>query len=97
MFSVKIHSGNGENVLACCDEDILGETFEEGELHLHVSENFYNGEKVDKKGLTKLLSGVSSANIVGVNAVEYLVDTGVIKEEGTITVAGIKHAQIYRL
>ena len=83
--------------MACCDRDILGETFEEGDLKLHVSESFYGGETVDREGLSKLLGGVSSANIVGVNAVKHLLDTGVINEEGTITVAGIKLAQIYML
>ena len=44
MIAVKMHMSNGEAILAACDHELLGLTFREGRMRLHVSERFYNGE-----------------------------------------------------
>ena len=43
----KIHNSRGRTVVAVCDEDLLGKTFEEGKLFLKVSKEFYGGERKD--------------------------------------------------
>ena len=44
----KIYHQQGEVLLAACDEDILGESFEEGDLQLKVHSSFYDGFKIDE-------------------------------------------------
>jgi hypothetical protein len=40
---VKIHKTENKDIVAVCDEDLLGKKFEEKELILDVSEEFYKG------------------------------------------------------
>lgn len=93
----KIYHQQGEVLLAACDEDILGESFEEGELQLQVHTSFYDGFKVDENGLIKYLESSTIANLVGEHVIQCALKAGLITNDCIIRIQGIPHAQILKL
>ena len=90
-FWIKIHG----TVLAVCDEEILGEVFEEGEIYFEVKKSFYQGELVSEDTLKNLLINMKNINIIGNKAVCVAEELGLV--ERYITISGIKHAIIVKI
>lgn len=83
-------------LVTVCDRDILGETFEDGEISLTVTEEFYGGERVETETVIETLDRASVANIVGTDAVALAIDEGFVKEERVLEIDGTQHAQFLR-
>ncbi|WP_290818905.1 DUF424 domain-containing protein [Halovivax sp.] len=84
-------------LVAVCDSDVLGETFEDGELSLTVTEEFYGGEEVDAQTVVDALSRATVANIVGTESVRLAVEAGVVDEANVLEIESTLHAQMLRL
>ena len=84
-------------LVAVCDDDVLGETFEEGEISLTVSEEFYGGEEADAETVVESLARASVANLVGTETVELAVSEGFVDEANVLDVASTRHAQFLRM
>ncbi|WP_306055000.1 DUF424 domain-containing protein [Natronococcus wangiae] len=84
-------------LVAVCDANVLGETFESGELSLTVTEEFYGGETVDESAVVDSLSRATVANIVGTRAVELAIEEGFIDEANVLEVGTTRHAQLLRM
>jgi len=97
MIWIKIYTTQGEIILAACDEDILGKTFEEGELQLKVSESFYGGERVTQELFMSQLKTATIANLVGRKVVGIASELGMINEDCVLEIDGVPHAQIAKM
>ena len=84
-------------LVTVCDADVLGETFEEDEFSLTVTEEFYGGDEVDESAVVDSLARATIANIVGTRAVELAIEAGVIDEEHVLELGATRHAQLLRL
>ena len=84
-------------LVSVCDGDLIGRTFEEGEVSLTVSEEFYGGETLTDEETVESLSRASVANLVGVRAVELAVEAGYVEEANVLDVGDTRHAQFMRL
>jgi len=84
-MKVKIHK-TYRNVIAVCDSDLVGKTFEEGDFELNVKENFYGGEEVDQEKLLEIIKNMSiedsTFNIIGQESINTALKAGIISEEG---------------
>ncbi len=88
----------GEGLLvAVCDDDVLGETFENGDLSFTVSEEFYGGDEADEEEIVNSLTRASVANIVGADAVALAVDAGFVDETNVLELDSTRHAQFLRV
>ena len=91
----------GEGLLvSVCDAECLGETYEEGEVSLDVTEAFYGGddaEAVDADSVVNSLTRASVANIVGEQSVSVAIDAGIVEEANVLSVDGTLHAQLVRM
>ena len=96
MFSIRIHRGPNGSVLAVCDEELLGKTFTEGKLRLHVSEAFYGGDTVEEGILIQHLQRASSINLVGGRVVSIAIREGLVDADRVLTVDGVMHAMVLR-
>lgn len=81
-------------LVAVCDEDVLGETFEEGDFSLTVTEEFYGGDEVDERTVVESLAQAAVANIVGTRAVELAIEEGFVDEANVLEVGKTLHAQL---
>ncbi len=86
-------TGKGR-LVSVCDADLLGETFENGELSLTVNEEFYDGEPADEQTVISSLAKCSVANIVGEEAVGLALEHGFVEEENVLDIDGTRHAQL---
>ncbi len=88
----KIHkTPEGKIILAVCDSDLIGKTFEENNLRLDLSSNFYKGEETSKEKILELFKIAHMVNLVGKQSVELGKKAGIV--EKIITIKGIPHAQ----
>ncbi|MBI2671455.1 DUF424 family protein [Candidatus Woesearchaeota archaeon] len=94
---VKIHNSQGREVVAICDEGILGKKFEEGDLFLDVSESFYKGEKKNEKEVEKILNEAENINLAGEKTISIALRLKVIDKENIIWIKGVPHAQLILL
>jgi hypothetical protein len=81
-------------LVAVCDADVIGETFENGEVSLSVEEDFYGGEEVEESAVVDSLARCSVANLVGTRAVGLAVEHGFVDEENVLELDGTRHAQL---
>jgi len=84
-------------LVAVCDDDVLGESFEGEDVSLTVTEEFYGGEEVDDEAVVASLQRASVANIVGEQAVALAIEHGFVDEANVLDVGGTRHAQVLSL
>ncbi|EFW93792.1 hypothetical protein ZOD2009_01575 [Haladaptatus paucihalophilus DX253] len=88
----------GEGLLvAVCDDDVLGETFETGEMSFTVTEEFYGGDEADEDEVVHSLNRADVANIVGTDAVALAVEAGFVNEANVLELDSTRHAQFLRM
>ncbi len=92
---IKINKSGEAEVLAVCDEDILGKTFEEKDLQLKISESFYKGEKKSEKEVLNLIENFDNINLVGKKSIKLAIDNDIISQDSIIYIEGVPHAQVY--
>lgn len=97
MIWIKVYTAQGEVLLAACDDNLLGRTFEEGELQLVVSESFYGGKKVTHELFMEQLRMATIVNLVGQEVVRIASEMGMVNEECVLEIDGVPHAQIAKM
>jgi len=74
------------DIVAICDSELLGKTFEQGEFQLDIKESFFKGEKVSEEKAIKILKEMSKEdatfNIIGKNSINAALKAGIISENG---------------
>ena len=91
MF-IKIHNIGDRKLLAIADENLVGQTFEEGDVCLFVDELFYSGEIKEEEEVIAILKSFQDFNAVGQESVQLLVREGIIDAEDVLYVGGVAHA-----
>ncbi|AKH98570.1 DUF424 domain-containing protein [Halanaeroarchaeum sulfurireducens] len=84
-------------LVTACDPDVLGETFEDGDVSITVSDEFYGGESRDEDAVVEALSRATVANLVGRDVVELAIEAGYVDEANVLEVDTTLHAQFLRL
>jgi hypothetical protein len=97
MMYLKIHKVSGEVMVAICDCELLGKTFDEGELCLSVEAAFFGDEEATAQEVAKALAGATIANMVGERAVACAIETSCIDGENILRVDGVPTAQMVRM
>ncbi len=97
MFSCRQIRTDKGTIVAACDADILGDTYEEDGVTVAVTEEFYGGEEVELDAVVAALRNFFTANLVGNELVDGLVAEGVVQSEEVETVDGVQHVQLFRV
>ncbi|RXK50255.1 DUF424 domain-containing protein [Halorientalis pallida] len=84
-------------LVSVCDPDVLGETFENGQVSLTVETDFYDGEEVDEDAVVESLARCAVANIVGTRSVEVAIEHGFVEEANVLDIEDTRHAQLLRM
>jgi hypothetical protein len=87
-------------LVSVCDPELLGETFEDGEISLTVEESFYGGENAVEADADAVIDGLrraSVANLVGEESVGVAVEAGIIDEATVLEVGETRHAQLLQI
>lgn len=81
-------------LVAVCDADVLGESFENGSVSLTVDPAFYDGPVADPQAVVDSLAACDVANLVGTRAVGLAIDQGFIEADNVLEFDGTRHAQL---
>jgi hypothetical protein len=81
-------------LVSVCDDGLIGQTFEDGEVSLTVTEEFYGGESVGADRVRESLQRCDVANIVGAESVALAVEAGIVEEGNVLDIDGTRHAQV---
>ena len=84
-------------LVSVCDPDILGETFENGDVSLTVTEDFYGGDEVEQAAVIESLDRAAVGNLVGTHAVELAIEHGFVDEGNVLEIGDTLHAQFLRM
>ncbi|MEM2889359.1 MAG: DUF424 family protein [Candidatus Bathyarchaeia archaeon] len=97
MAYVKMRKWGKQVLLAICDAEILGKTFNDSDIVLEVKEEFYKGVKTSIDEAIGLIEQSTIVNIIGCNTVKKAIEKGYVHPEAVIKVCGILHAQIVKM
>ncbi len=96
-FYLKVHEviyhGIKEYLVAVCDEEILGKTFEGKKFKIFVNPRFYKGKIATEEEVLEELSKATIANLVGERIVKLAVEKEFVGKENVIKIKGVPHAQ----
>ena len=90
---LKLHKKDERIVAAVCDSELLGQKFEEGNLQLDLTSDFYKGEEKDELTVGDTIRNSDSVNMVGEKSVNLGIQEGIIEKEHVKKIAGIPYAQ----
>jgi len=86
------------DIVAVCDDELLGKKFEEGKLQLDVKESFFKGKESSKEEVSDIMRDMkledSTFNIIGEKSVQVALETGIITKEGIRKIANIPFALV---
>jgi hypothetical protein len=89
---LKVHCRNEIETIACCDEDLLNKEFEEGDLRIEISNQFYGGNLVSLEKAITILKGAYYFNIVGECITKKAIKNKIIPKEGIKHICGVPMA-----
>ncbi len=91
---IKVHkTQDGRKITALCDNDLIGKKFEEKNLQLDLTSNFYKGEEKTKEEIIELIKGSYILNLAGKKSTNLAIKLGIIRKENIIKIKNIPHAQ----
>ncbi len=91
-----MHSNEKNTVLAAADLEWVGKTLKEGKIVFVVSEKFYLDQKITEEELEKELKDAHNINLVGERSCRVAQNNGFLGEK-VFRIAGVPHAQIYKV
>lgn len=97
MFIVKGHRGPHGEVLVISDAEIIGRKYEEGNLQLDLSKEFYRGERKSEDELLQMIDRFYILHLTGPKTVSLFVRLKLVDPAKVLSVKGIPHAQVYMI
>lgn len=96
---VKVYETPTGLLVAACDEDLLGIVLEDPErnIKIHVTPDFYKGRLVQSSELSRMLESADTANLVGEEAVNIAIESGLIHPSAVLRVKGVPIAYFARI
>ncbi len=94
---MKKHKTDDGVVVAACDRDILGKTFEENNLVLNIDEKFFGGEVCELEEIETELKTACTSHIAGNNIISRLIERKVLDKNSILEISGVKHVMVFRI
>ena len=95
QFSVKVSDYQKNMVLNMCDAELMGKDIVDGELEIHINENYYGKQLVDKSEAISLLKSASVMNLVGRETISLATDLGIGSASGIKIISDIPFLIIF--
>ena len=93
LFLKAIKTDDGRYFVTLIDKDIVGKKFEENELQLDLTSEYYKGEEKKEEEILRILQKAYSINFVGEKSVELGVSNGFIDKKMILKIKGIPTSQ----
>ena len=97
QFSVRTTNYQKQSMLNICDAELLGKKIIEGELTMHISENYYGERFVEKDEAEFLLNNSSIINMAGKETVSLALKLGIGSENAVKIVSDVPFLIIFNM
>ncbi|HZY70002.1 MAG TPA: DUF424 family protein [Thermoplasmata archaeon] len=96
---MRVHRVRAEFVVAACDEELVGRDLPVGSAGrtVKISSQFYGERPVSREEIVWALKRATVVNLLGPRAVAIGVDEGFVAPEGTGSLGGVPHAEVFSL
>ena len=95
QYSVRISDYQKNIMVNMCDAELIGKDIVDGELKIHISENYYGKQLVDKDEAISFLKSASIMNLVGRETISLAIDLGIGSESGVKIISNIPFLIIF--
>lgn len=97
QFSVRTINYQKQLMLNICDAEILGKKIIDGDLTMHISENYYGGRFVEKDEVESLLNNSSIINMAGKETVSIALKLGIGSENAVKIISDVPFLIIFNM
>ena len=97
QFSVKTTNYQKQSMLNICDAELLGKKIIEGDLTMHISENYYGERFVETDEAQSLLNNSSIINMAGKETVSLALKLGIGSENAVKIVSDVPFLIIFNM
>jgi len=97
VMCLKTYRTGRDLMVAVCDSDLLGRSFQEGPFQIEVYPEFYGREPTTHDEVEKALDRATIANLVGENSVGCAIRMQCVAEENVLFIGGVPCAQMIRV
>ena len=97
QFSYKVFREGDDTLLAISDLTIIGKVFEEKDLQIEVSKDFYHDKECNSDHVKKLFRNATIINAVGKNIISLMVKDNLVEKESVLIIGGVPHAQVIKI
>ena len=97
QFSVKTTNYQKQSMLNICDAELLGKKIIEGDLTMHISENYYGERFVETDEAESLLNNSSIINMAGKETVSLALKLGIGSENAVKIVSDVPFLIIFNI
>jgi hypothetical protein len=95
QFSVRISDYQKNTMLNMCDTELIGKDVLDGDLKIHISENYYGKQIIDEDEAVSLLKSASIMNLVGKETISLAISQGIGSESGVKIISEIPFLIIF--
>ena len=97
QFSVRTTNYQKQSMLNICDAELLGKKIIEGDLTMHINENYYGERFVEKDEAESLLNNSSIINMVGKETVSLALKLGIGSENAVKIISDVPFLIIFNV
>jgi len=97
QFAIRTTNYQNQSMLNICDAELLGKKIVEGELTMHISENYYGERFVEKDEAESLLKNSSIINMAGKETVSLSLNLGIGSENAVKIVSDVPFLIIFNM
>ena len=97
QFSIRSTNYQKQSMLNICDAELLGKKIIEGDLTMHISENYYGERFVEKDEAKSLLNNSSIINMAGKKTISLALELGIGSEKAVKIVSDVPFLIIFNM
>ena len=94
VILAKTHTADGKVMLALCDKNLIGKSYEQGKAVLDLKSDFYNGEEMDVETIMKHVYASYIINAVGQETINLLLHKNLIDNSDIKTIQDIPYTLV---
>ena len=94
-YSVRVSDYQKNTMVNMSDIELIGKDVIDGELKIHISENYYGKQIVEKDEALSMLKSASILNLVGKKTISLAIDLGIGSKDGVKIISDIPFLIIF--
>lgn len=94
IVKINVDPVGNKKIVAICDKELVGKTFEEGELILDLNCGFFKGDEKTNDEILEIIKKSDGLNVVGEKSIEFLIENDYIDNGSVGKISGVPYAHV---